>query len=235
MIKKTLKLPMQWQTTSKGFTLIEVMIALFIGSLIFGVIYSSFFQIMKSKDIAENELELYHEARVILSRITKDLNSVYPRGNIFVGKSNYISAEPYFEGGLENDNSWIRFTSLSRSPSYNKSDSDQAQINYYVQKIEDRNSDRDDQLYSLFRRENPYIGGNEEGVNYSISDRIVLFRLNYLSGESIDTEDSFSDIWNTNENLAMPRAVEISFVLRGPEQKDVEFKNLVYLQLSKFN
>ena len=226
---------MQWQTTKNGFTLIEVLIALFLGSIIFTVIAASFFQIMKSKDIAENELELHHEARVILSRITKDLNSVYPRGNIFVGKSNYISAEPYFEGGLENDNSWIRFTSLSRSPSYNKSDSDQAQINYYVQKIEDRNSDRDDQLYSLFRRENPYIGGNEEGVNYSISDRIVLFRLNYLSGESIDTEDSFSDIWNTNENLAMPRAVEISFVLRGPEQKDVEFKNLVYLQLSKFN
>ncbi|NIP37624.1 MAG: prepilin-type N-terminal cleavage/methylation domain-containing protein [Candidatus Dadabacteria bacterium] len=233
MTKRTLKSHLQWQTTRSGFTLIEVLIALFLGSIIFTVLFASFFQIMKSKEIAETELELYHESRVILARMTKDLSSIYPRGNIFLARSNYTTTEPYFEGGLENDQSWIRFTSLSRAPSYNKSDSDQAKISYYVQKIEDENTDRENQLFSLFRRENPYIGGSEDGTAYSLSDRILLFRINYLSGDDLESEDAFSELWNSNENLSVPRAVEISFVLRGPEQKDVEFKNLVYLQLSK--
>jgi hypothetical protein len=187
---------------------------------------------MKSKEIVENELELYHEARVIFSRITKDLYSIYPRGNVFLGKSNYTSAQPYFEGSLENENSWIEFTSLSRAPSYNKSDSDQAQISYYVQKVEDT----DTELFSLLRRENPYIGGDEDGISYSLSDRIVLFRLNFLSGDDIESEESYAEQWNSNENLGVPKAIDISLVLRsrGPGgDEDVEFRNLVYLQLSK--
>ncbi|NIT14396.1 MAG: hypothetical protein GTN99_09200, partial [Candidatus Dadabacteria bacterium] len=90
-----------------------MLIALFIGSLIFGVLYASFFQIMKSKEIAESELELYHEARVIFSRVTKDLSSVYPRGNVYMGNAEYTAKVPYFVAKLENDNNtWVRFTSL---------------------------------------------------------------------------------------------------------------------------
>ncbi|MCH7926876.1 MAG: prepilin-type N-terminal cleavage/methylation domain-containing protein [Deltaproteobacteria bacterium] len=234
MINKILKSRLQCQTTNKGFTLVEVLIALFIGSLILGVLYASFFQIIKSKEIAENELEVYHEARVIFSRITKDLNSIYPRGNVFLGKANYISDEPYFEGGLENDNSWIKFTSLSRAPSYNKSDSDQAQITYYIEEgEEDDDEDGDTKLFSLMRRENPYIGGNKDGISYSLSDRIVFFRLDYLSGDIIDSEDSYIEEWNSNESQGVPRAIDIRLMLRSPGDEDVEFRNLVYLQLSK--
>ena len=233
MINKILKSRLQCQTTNSGFTLIEVLIALFIGSLIFGVLYASFFQIIKSKDIVESELELYHEARVIFSRIVKDINSIYPRGNVFLGKSNYTSDEPYFEGGLENDNSWIEFTSLSRAPSYNKSDSDQAQISYYIEEVEDEVEDEDTKLFSLLRRENPYIGGDEDGISYSLSDRIVLFRLDFFSGGDIEIEDSYSEQWNSNENLGVPMAVDIILVLRSPGDEDVEFRNFIYLQLSK--
>lgn len=239
MTKKTLKSHSQWQTTKSGFTLIEVMIALFIGSLIFGVLYASFFQIMKSKDIAESELELYHEARVIIAKITQDLNAAYPHGNLYLKKSNYISKDPYFESKTENENSWLKFTSLSRAPSYNRPDSDQAQIAYYTLELDEElreNSeyaDSETKLYSLYRSENPYMGGDEDGVAYSLSDRVVLFRLNYLNAQNIDVEESYVDIWNSNENKGFPRAVDIYLVLRGPDQRDVEFRNLIYLQMSK--
>lgn len=233
MINRILKSHSQCQTTNSAFTLVEVMIALFIGSLIFGVLYASFFQIMKSKEIAENELEIYHEARVIFSRIAKDLNSIYPRGNIYLGKSNYTAAEPYFEGKLEDDNSWVKFTSLSRAPSYNKSDSDQAEISYYVQRINDSEHIDEKVLYSLLRRENPYFGGDEDGIAYSLSDRIVLFRLDFISGDDVDSEENYNSVWNSNETYGFPRAVDINLVLRSPGDEDIEFRNLIYLQLSK--
>lgn len=225
---------LQCRTTNSGFTLIEVLIALFIGSLIFGVLYASFFQIMKSKEIAESELELYHEARVIFSRVTKDLSSVYPRGNVYMGNAEYTSKVPYFVAKLENDNNtWVRFTSLSRAPSYNKSDSDQAEITYYTQIVDDERSTDEKPLYSLIRRENPYIGGDEEGVAYSLSDRIVFFRLYFLTDDDVESEDSYSDLWNSNDNLKLPKAVEINLVLKSPREEDIEFRNLIYLQLSE--
>ncbi len=239
MTKRTLKSHSQWQTTKSGFTLIEVMIALFIGSLIFGVLYASFFQIMKSKEIAESELELYHEARVIIAKIAQDLNSAYPRGNLYLAESNYVSKQLYFESKMENENSWLKFTSLSRAPNYNRPDSDQAQITYYVLELDKElkeNSefaDSETKLYSLYRSETPYMGGDDNGVAYSLSDRVVLFRLNYLNGQDIDIDESYVDAWNSNENTGFPRAVDIYLVLRGPDQRDVEFRNLIYLQMSK--
>ena len=83
------------------------------------------------------------------------------------------------------------------------------------------------------RRENPYIGGNKDGISYSLSDRTVFFRLDYLSGDIIDSEDSYIEEWNSNESQGVPRAIDIRLMLRSPGDEDVEFRNLVYLQLSK--
>ena len=61
------------------------------------VLYGSFFQIIKAKDSAENAMELYHEASVIFSRMTKDLQGAYLRGKVYSesGKTTYpsLSAE----------------------------------------------------------------------------------------------------------------------------------------------
>ena len=70
------------RTTDRGFTLIEVLLAVFIGSIVLTVLYASFFQINRAKDRIEEELDLYHEARVIMSKITKDLATRFPRGLI---------------------------------------------------------------------------------------------------------------------------------------------------------
>ncbi|NIT14397.1 MAG: hypothetical protein GTN99_09205, partial [Candidatus Dadabacteria bacterium] len=108
-----------------------------------------------------------------------------------------------------------------------------AEITYYTQIVDDERSTDEKPLYSLIRRENPYIGGDEEGVAYSLSDRIVFFRLNFLTDDDVESEDSYSDLWNSNDNLKLPKAVEINLVLKSPKEEDIEFRNLIYLQLSE--
>jgi len=226
MIKKTLKLRLQCQTSREGFTLIEVLIALFIGSLILLTLYASFFQIIKSKDIAESEMQLYHEARVIFSRLNRDFSSVYPRGNVFLNLKNYIAVEPYFEANLEEqDNTSIRFTSISRVPGFNKSDSDQAEIHYYVE------LDPETELYSLYRSENPYFGEDSNIVSYPISDRVVKFQLSFIKGNILE-EDSLSSSWDSNQQNGLPDAVEAYLVLRSLREEDVDFRILFYLNRS---
>lgn len=68
----------RYLTTDKGFTLIEVLLAVFIGSIVLTVLYASFFQINKAKARIEEELDLYHESRIIMSKITRDLATAFP-------------------------------------------------------------------------------------------------------------------------------------------------------------
>lgn len=211
------------QTSGKGFTLIEVVIAIFIGSLVLITLYASFFQIIKSKEIAESELELYHESRVIMSRLSEDLASMYPRGNVYDNKSNFISAIPVLEGYPEGDQSFIRFTSLSRDPGLNEKDSDQALVTYFTVK------DDETGLYKLYRSENPYFVDDSNIVSYPISENVILFKLNYMDGIIID-EANFSDSWNTNERGKVPDLVELTLVLKSPRDEEVEFRTLIKLR-----
>lgn len=223
MIAIILKSRSRCQTSSKGFTLIEVVIAIFIGSLVLITLYGSFFQIIKSKEIAESELELYHESRVIMERLSEDIASLYARGNVYDKQSNFISAIPVLEGYLEGDQSYIRFMSLARDPGLNEKDSDQALITYFT--VEDEETG----FYQLYRSENPYFEDDSNVLSYPISENVILFRLNYLDGILIDDEN-FSDSWNTNEKGKVPDLIELILVLKSPRGEDVEFRTLMKLR-----
>ena len=223
MKTKILKSRLRCQTTSNGFTLIEVVLALFIGSLVLVTLYGSFFQIIKSKEIAESELELYHESRVIMARLSQDLASLYARGNVYNSESNYVFTIPVLEGYMEGDQSFVRFTSLSRHPGLNEKDSDQALITYYTV------MDDETGLFKLYRSENPYFNDDSNVISYPVSENVILFRLNYLNGVLID-DQSFTDSWNTNDQGKLPDLVELVLVLKSPRGEPVEFRTLIKLR-----
>jgi type II secretory pathway component PulJ len=112
-----------------------VLLAVFIGSIVLTVLYASFFQINKAKARIEEELELYHEARIIMSKITRDLATAFPRG-LVNSQSTYITT-PFFYGVEEGEKSKLSFTSLSRTPTQNSRESDQTVITYFLEPIQD--------------------------------------------------------------------------------------------------
>ena len=221
---RCLKLRQQSQTTNDGFTLIEVLLAVFIASIVMAVLYASFFQIIKAKEKVEEELELYHEARVIFSKMTKDLATAFPRGNVNSVISNTNS--DYFIGGQEGNFSTLTFTSLSRTPAKNAKESDQTEISYFIEPTEN-----DLELFSLMRRDDPTIGIDGGGSEYPISERIVEFTLSYLGEPSPSTENQeLAFEWNSVES-SLPNAVNVNIVLRSPRGEDIEFNYLILLPL----
>jgi len=92
---------------SRGFTLIEVLLAALIGAMVLTVLYASFFQIINAKDSAESELELYHEVRIIFSKMTEDLAMAFPMGMIYSVKGS--SPSSFFVGEVEGKNSSVAF------------------------------------------------------------------------------------------------------------------------------
>ena len=213
----------QSQTTNKGFTLIEVLLAVFIASIVLAVLYASFFQILKAKEKVEEELELYHEARVIFSKMTRDLATAFPRGSVNSDSSNIAS--PFFIGNQEGNHSSLTFTSLSRTPAKDARESDQTEISYFLEPAEDTPD-----LFALIRRDDPTIGTDEGGIQYPISERIAGFTVSYLADASTGSENQeLTSEWNSNETSSLPTAVNVNLVLRSPRGEDIEFNSLILI------
>ncbi len=219
--KETFKFRWQWPIIDAGFTLLELLIAFFISAIVLTTVYSSFFQIIKAKDIVENELDLYHEARVIFTKLTEDFQSAYPRGLLYNKNKNLKPS--FFLGEKEGENSVVTFTSLSRRPSANSSDSDQAEISYYLEPIP--NTD----LYYLIREENPRIGIENGGTRYPISEHLVAFDLNYIT--DLDSEEGLVKELDSTQTGSLPRAVEVKLILRSPRNENVEFSSFILVPL----
>ncbi len=220
---RCLKLQQQSQTTNEGFTLIEVLLAVFIASIVMAVLYASFFQIIKAKDKVEQELELYHEARVIFSKMTRDIVTAFPRGSVNTVSSSTPS--DFFMGSQEGNFSTLTFTSLSRTPAKDAKESDQTEISYFLEPTED-----DPNLFALMRRDDPTIGTEEGGSEYPISERIVGFTLSYLGEASLASENQeLAFEWNSSDGSSLPRAVNVNIVLRGPRGDDIEFNSLILI------
>lgn len=222
-VKKIFKFHWRYLITEKGFTLIEVLLAILIGSTVLTVLYSSFFQIMKAKDFAESELDLYHEARVVFSKMTEDFQSAYPRGEVF--NNSLISTSSFFSGTKDGDNSRVTLTSLSRRPAVNSIDSDQAEISYYLEPVPQSD------LFYLIREENPRIGTDSGGIRYPISESLIRFNLRYMTEN--DSEESFVDEFNSDQTGSLPKVVEVTLTMRSPRGEDVEFNTLILIPLGE--
>lgn len=216
--KKILKLQLRFLTSSKGFTLLEVLLAIVIGAMVLTVLYASFFQIIKAKDSAESALELYHETTIVFSKMTEDLQAAYPRGTVY-SDSTSAGSLPYFIGNKEGGQSTLSFTSLSREPNTNSRDSDQAEISYYLEPIPKGD------LFFLMRRENPSIGNDSGGTQYPISESVVEFNVAYVFGG----EEELLGEWDSTQTGSLPRAVEIKLTMRSPVGEDVTFSTLILL------
>ena len=221
--KKIFKFQWHYLITETGFTLIEVLLAIFIGSTVLAVLYSSFFQIMKAKDVAESELDLYHEAGVVFSKMTEDFQSAYPRGEVF--NNSLISTSSFFSGTKDGDNSRVTLTSLSRRPAANSLDSDQAEISYYLEPVPQSD------LFYLIREENPRIGTDSGAIRYPISESLIRFNLRYMTEN--DSEESFVDEFNSDQTGSLPKVVEVTLTMRSHRGEDVEFNTLILIPLGE--
>lgn len=90
--------------SSRGFTLIEVLLAIFIGSLVLTSIYGIFSSVSGARNRLEAEGEAYHLARIFFDRVGGELSSLRlsPLGKEAVFSSGKtIDGETFFEFNTE--------------------------------------------------------------------------------------------------------------------------------------
>ncbi|MCY4262111.1 MAG: prepilin-type N-terminal cleavage/methylation domain-containing protein [Candidatus Dadabacteria bacterium] len=191
-----------------GFTLIEVLIAVSITVIALTMLYGSFSQVVTAKRRVETDNELIQEANTILLKMRHDLVNAFPRGNIN-SRISSPTAYPSFRGWLEAENSRIVFTSFAGDPAHHSRQSGQSEISYYLVPLRDGMS-------ALVRKDNYWIGNDETGAVYPLSERVLGFRVNFLTGRpaASDNEQAVWQ-WDSTAMRGFPQAVQIRIVLSG--------------------
>jgi len=191
-----------------GFTLLEIMISIFIFSIIITTVFASYRSVFFSAEKINAGLDLYGMTGSCLNRISLDLNGIAISHLPEYTKPEFDSIpDPYRVVGDRSDMSGadfprLRFSSRSHVPLDGSVYESVAEIVYYVS--EDEGSGymlrRSDRLY-------PY-GPPEEQAD----DPVLCEKLKSLVFTYYDTEGESYDSWNSESedvSYATPKSINI--------------------------
>jgi len=206
------------QTNSGGFTLAEILIAIFIFAVVLSLIYTSYTGTFRVVDETESQAEIYRMARIAMERMVEDLESTYvpkrernttPEENPvqlfqFVGKDQEIKGR---HAGT------LRFISRAYlNLSGDDEDTGKSEIAYYV-KENDQGED-----FVLYRSDRPMF---EEGFlvkeNFDglvLCEGLVSVNFTYYEekGEPLENWDSTSE----EHKDTIPRIVSVLLEFVNP-------------------
>ena len=173
----------------RGFTLLEVMIALTILAVMMAVGWGSFSQIAKAKQHFEAAQDRYREANVAMSRLSHDLSMASVSGS-----EDRAQLEPreFFVGETSGSIDTLRFTTFSHMTLYaDANESDQTAVSYYAGPDRENSSKT-----SLYRREVRRIGNERQsalpGQTEVLFSDVEKVELSYWNVQNKDWQDTWS-------------------------------------------
>ena len=186
---------------SKGFTLIEVLLALTILALIMTLIYSSFSTASQSVERAEKVRDATDLARTLIARMSNDIAnascSADPKVVVFYGKKDEVEAE-----GEKLRYDSIYLTTLTNRRIRDSKETEMWEVGYYFEERPDTRK------RVLMRREKRELNKDALSFDFEITDRVEDMKLRYFSGSA------WKDEWGGGTLCApLPKAVEISLRL----------------------
>jgi general secretion pathway protein J len=219
--------PVRRSVREAGFTLIEVLLALAIFTIIGIATAKHIQQIRNTKESAFNDLELYSSVRATIAMIRIDLSQAFHVPYEDLGEEakaaviqNVAVPHTLFDG---RKNQMI-FTSLSHRAYYAaRRESEQTEVSYFLQERKGFNNP------SLMKRESSFIDENlyEGGSIYTLLDNVTQFEIAYWD----DKTGRWVDDWSSDDGQyrdRFPMAVRLKLSAEDNHNKRValetEFK-----------
>lgn len=201
-----------YRTARRGFTLIEVLVAVGIMTMISTLIFTSFSSLKRSKDGVRRVSERYREGRMAMARITRELESAYLSKHLPLDE-NMIVSRTAFVGEPGSPGDRVDFAAfVHRRLDRDSHESDQAEIGYLVmENPEDRG------VFDLVRRESPHIDTEPQlgGRAQVLATDVDLFDVEYLD----PLTGRWEERWNSTELVGqldrLPFQIRVLLVLNG--------------------
>ena len=192
---------------SKGFTLLEVLLAMAILAVTLTGIYMSFSTAGRNVEQAEAIRDETDVARSLIARITDDIANAYVNRNM-----NFSARITIFDGikeeiessGEKRRHDSITLTTLTNWRKPDSKEMELWEVGYFFREKPDGSG------YTLFRREKRELSKDvpalEGGVEYEITDQVDGLQFRYYDGSN------WADAWDKSLNK-VPAAVEVALTL----------------------
>ena len=198
-----------------GFTLVEIMVAVFVFAILVTTLFSSFNFLFKNVDSIRDAGKYHDMAARFQLRFIMDLESavVTPRA-FYIPPEIGEPPDPHrIAGGYEISGSdgepAIRFSSLTHLPFYGDLESETAEIVYYFDPAEGEEG-------GVVRRSDRVV--HDDDFQASEGDPVVCESVESVSFTFFDQDGDAHDQWDSDSDKfsrATPRAVELAFRLSG--------------------
>ncbi len=222
-------------TGERAFTLFEILISLFIFSIVMVTVFGSYQAVFSKTDAIEEGMDVYETVNNCLNRMSEDIKSAYIVLPPAYDKPRFDSEpDPYrmigdssFGGG--GSFARFRFTSYAHMSLTKDSRNGIAAIVYYV-------SERQDETYALKRSDTlaPYPkyprGFEAKASDPVLCPNIKAFTLLYYDEEGMEHENWDSD--SQEFKYASPAAVKITLEI-GDEDHSLFFGTTVKIPVSR--
>ncbi|NNG01635.1 MAG: prepilin-type N-terminal cleavage/methylation domain-containing protein [Desulfobacteraceae bacterium] len=219
-------------TAASGFTILELMVAIFIFAIVVSTVFGSFRSVFSSSEAMNTSTDLREMAANCLDRMRSDLLSIYVSVPPAYIPPEFNDDPDIFRvvGDVSDDGSGdygrLTFTSTAHLPFRNDNRTGIAQIIYYA------DTDADDGIV-IRRQDNlyPYPDDFEKKEG----DPILCERVKGLTFTYYDHDNEETDRWNSesDENsFASPIAVKIALVL-GDEDSEMALQTRINIPMHR--
>jgi general secretion pathway protein J len=212
---------------SSGFTLLEVLVAIFIFAIVLSAVYGAYITAITAADTTELQADINNKARTALERMASDL------GGVYLGADGSLNGRKKEIGGNRADT--LAFTSTAHLLfSKKEPPAGFGMIRYSVQQ------DTDSKLLQLYRADLPFRPGYlEQAVSqekgYLLCDGLHTVRFTYYDQAGNEVDD-----WQIDEDAdqaaakekGRPAMIEVMLRFAGGEgREDLIFKTAVALPI----
>jgi prepilin-type N-terminal cleavage/methylation domain-containing protein len=215
-------------SNNKGFTLLEILLAFFIFSILFVTIYASYSGSFKTINMTESRMEIYRKAAIAMDRISEDLQASYISTlppNSFgepAGYTRFLGEDQDINGRAADTMSF--FTRIEPLFSEEMEMATGQLIFYDVVQ-----GDEEGELI-LLRSENPeFINDTEERGGLTLCDGLQGITFTYF-----DDDGAAHESWDSDgEELegALPRMVSVSLEFLNYENPDAPLRFMTSIAL----
>lgn len=207
--------PTGFPSRSRGFTLIEIMIAILILGLVLSTVYAAYSGTMKIVQEVAYENNVYHMARTALDRLIRDLTSISPVNGAFeIRAEKIVLADHKFDSIFFGSAAHLAF-------SENETEGSAALIGYFVK--EDAGSG----AFSLRRSDLSYNrAAKEKNMN---GGYVICRNIDSLIFKFYDSKGNEYASWDSSSNIAeqkgkAPTAIQIELSLANAANKEKPYK-----------
>ncbi len=221
----------RYRSPAGGFTLLEIMLAIFIFAVVTTMVFGSFRMVFSSSGAVGGDVALFASARACLNRMAGDLEALnitdFPR---YAKPEFNDDKDPYRLVGDTSDVAGqsfgrLRFSSLAHLPFNQDPRQGVCRIVYYAHQ-------RFDETLVLRRSQHlyPFPDFEENPDDPILCDNLLALEFAY-----IDDENEESDRWDSessSNDYATPRAIEIRLTL-GTDDRPHQFTTRIPLHVHR--